>query len=150
MSNPLTVTNSITIAAPAATVWEMLVNPEQTKKYMFGCEALSDWQPGSPLLWKGFFDGVEVIAVKGNVVEIIPGKKLVYTVLDPNSDIPDLPENYLTVTYELTENNGSTTLTTTQGDYATVAKGQERYDDTVKAGGWQSILVAIRDLVEKK
>ncbi len=49
----LFVKNSIVINAPVANVWDALVNPEQTKKYMFGCETVSDWKPGSPLLWKG-------------------------------------------------------------------------------------------------
>lgn len=57
MNNPLIITNSITINAPAEKVWDALVNPEQTKKYMFGCEAVSDWKPGSELLWKGNYEG---------------------------------------------------------------------------------------------
>ena len=46
----LFVKNIININAPALKVWDALVNPEQTKKYMFGCETVSDWKPGSPLL----------------------------------------------------------------------------------------------------
>ena len=49
MTDQLTVQNSITINAAPAVVWDALVNPEQTKKYMFGCETVSDWQVGSPL-----------------------------------------------------------------------------------------------------
>jgi uncharacterized protein YndB with AHSA1/START domain len=149
MSQPLVVTNTITIQAPASKVWDALTNPEQTKKYMFGCEALSDWKPGSPLIWKGNFNGVEMIAVKGNVVSIEPKRSLVYTVIDPNNPkIPDLPENYLTITCDLTETNGQTTLDVSQGDYSTVAEGQSRYQETVEGGGWDSILVQIKALCE--
>ena len=149
MSQPLVVTNSITIQAPASKVWDALVNPEQTKKYMFGCGALSDWKPGSPLIWKGNFNGVEMIAVKGNVVSIEPKKSLVYTVIDPNNPkIPDLPENYLTITLDLAEEDGQTLLTVTQGDYSTVADGDNRYKHTVDGGGWTPILEAIKALVE--
>src|SRR5260221_9638185 len=120
MSQSLIVKNTITIDAPAVKVWNALTNPEQTKRYMFGCEALSDWKVGSPLIWKGNFDGVELIAVKGSIVEIQPGKFLAYTAIDPNNaSIPDLPENYLTVTYDLSEEGGETLLTATQGDYNT-------------------------------
>jgi uncharacterized protein YndB with AHSA1/START domain len=149
MSQPLVVTNTITIQAPASKVWDALVNPEQTKKYMFGCEALSDWKPGSPLVWKGNFNGVEMIAVKGNVVSIEPKKSLVYTVIDPNNPkIPDLPENYLTITCDLVETNGQTTLEVSQGDYNTVAEGPDRYKHTVDGGGWDPILVQIKALCE--
>ena len=127
MSAPLIVENSITINATAAKVWGLLVNPEQTKKYMFGCETVSDWQVGSPLLWKGVYEGTEMVFVKGDIVMIEPGKLLVYTVIDPNSNtIPDVPENYLTVTYALSEDNGQTVLTVSQGDFATVADGEKR------------------------
>jgi uncharacterized protein YndB with AHSA1/START domain len=149
MSQPLVVTNTITIHAPIASVWNALTDPEQTKKNMFGCEALSDWKPGSPLLWKGTFNGVEMIAVKGNVVSIDAPKSLVYTVIDPNNPkIPDLPENYLTVTCTLTEKNDHTVLEVSQGDYSTVAEGPARYQDTVNGGGWDPILVQIKALCE--
>ncbi|HMI59850.1 MAG TPA: SRPBCC domain-containing protein [Puia sp.] len=151
MNQPLTVTNAITIQATAARVWDALTNPEMTKKYMFGCEALSDWKPGSPLLWKGNFNGLEMVAVKGKVVKIEPGKLLVYTTIDPNNPaVPDLPENYLTVTYDLSEQNGHTLLTVAQGDYSMVAEGEKRYEETIVGGGWTPILVQIKELLEAK
>src|SRR6202020_2170684 len=101
MPQPLVIQNAISINAPAAKVWDALTNPEQTKKYMFGCAALSDWTVGSPLIWKGNFNGVELIAVKGTVTGIRPGQFLAYTTIDPNSSIADIPENYVTVSYTL-------------------------------------------------
>ena len=148
MSQPLIVKSEIKIKAPATTVWDALVNPEQTKKYMFGCETVSDWKKGSSLLWKGVFDGVELVAVKGDIVEIIPGKHLAYTTIDPNSGIEDIPENYLTVTYDVKEKNNETLLTVTQGDYSKVGDGDKRYEETVAGGGWMPILVEIKKMVE--
>jgi uncharacterized protein YndB with AHSA1/START domain len=150
MSAPLIVKNSIIINAPAAKVWDALVNPEQTKKYMFGCETVSDWKPGSELLWRGNYDGKDMVFVKGNIVEITPEKFLSYTTIDPNSGIEDIPENYLTVTYDLNEENGQTVLTTTQGDYSTVGEGEKRFRETLAGGGWQPILDGIKKLVEGK
>lgn len=145
----LTVTNTITINAPTSTVWDALVNPEQTKKYMYGCEPITTWQPGTPLLWRGEYEGQVMDFVKGDVISIEPNKKLVYTVIDPlNPNIPDIPENYLTVTYLLEETNGQTIFTVTQGDYSKVAEGEKRYQDTVAEGGWQGVLEAIKALVE--
>ncbi|MBO9561530.1 MAG: SRPBCC domain-containing protein [Niastella sp.] len=149
MSQPLFVKNTITINAPAATVWDALVNPEQTKKYMFGCETVSDWKTGSSLEWKGEYEGKEMIFVKGNIVGIDPGKFLSYTTIDPHSNIDDVSENYLTVTYDLQPQNGHTVLTVTQGDYSKVAEGERRYKEAWNNGeGWNPILVQIKQLVE--
>ena len=151
MGNPLIVKNTITINAPAAKVWDALTNPEQTKKYMFGCETVSDWKPGSPLLWRGIYEGKEMVFVKGNIVDINPGKFLSYTTIDPNSTIDDISENYLTVTYNLKEENGHTVFTVTQGDYSKVADGEKRYKETYNNGeGWNPILVEIKKLVEEE
>jgi len=146
----LNVKSVIAIKAPAARVWDALVNPEQTKKYMFGCETVSDWKPGSPLLWRMLHEGKELVAVKGHVVSIEPGKHLAYTTIDPNNpNMPDVPENYLTVTYDLAEADGETTLTVTQGDYHKVAEGEKRYKESYNNGeGWNPILVQIKHLLE--
>ena len=151
MKQQLIIKNTISINAPAAKVWDALVNPEQTKKYMFGCETVSDWKIGSELLWRGEYEGKKMDFVKGHVVQLKPNELLVYTVIDPNNpSIPDVPENYLTVTYTVTEENGVTLFTVTQGDYATVAEGEKRYQDSYNNGeGWNPILFEIKKLVEE-
>jgi uncharacterized protein YndB with AHSA1/START domain len=149
MSKGLFVMNSIVIDASPSKVWDALVNPVKTKQYMFGCETVSDWKKGSPLLWKGIYEGKEMVFVKGDIVEIKPQKLLIYTAIDPNSTIDDVSENYLRVTYELEAQNGSTKLSVTQGDYSTVAEGERRYNEAYNNGeGWNPILVEIKKLVE--
>jgi uncharacterized protein YndB with AHSA1/START domain len=149
MTQPLIVKNTIVINAPVSIVWDALVNPEQTKKYMFGCETVSDWKVGSPLLWKGLHEGKEMVFVKGHIVDIQPEKFLAYTTIDPNSTIDDVSENYLTVTYSLSFEKGKTTLTVTQGDYATVAEGERRYKEAFNNGeGWNPIIQEIKKMVE--
>ncbi len=149
MSQPKFVKNTITINAPSSKVWDALVNPEQTKKYMFGCETVSDWKVGSELLWRGNYEGQEMVFVKGHIVEIDPEKFLAYTTIDPNSTIDDVSENYLTVTYHLQEENGQTVFTVTQGDYAKVAEGERRYKEAFNGGeGWNPILAEIKKIVE--
>ena len=144
------VISNITINAPASKVWDALTNPEQTKKYMFGCETISDWKVGSPLLWQANYEGKDTVFVKGNIVSIEPEKLLAYTTFDPNSTIQDVPSNYLTVTYELTEENGQTYLTVTQGDYSKVADSEKRYNEAYNDGeGWNPILIEIKKLAEE-
>jgi uncharacterized protein YndB with AHSA1/START domain len=149
MSSSLIVKNTIRIAAPVDKVWDVLTNPAETKKYMFGCEALSEWKVGSPLLWKGIFDGKELVAVKGNIAEIDKGKFLAYTVFDPNMGWDDVPENYTTVTYSLVPEKDGTLFTVTQGDFSKVIDGERRYTEVYNNGeGWNPILVEIKKVAE--
>ncbi len=146
---PLLIKNSILINALPQKVWDALINPEKTKIYMYGCETVSDWKVGSQLLWKGNYEGKEMVFVKGNIIEIEDFKKLVYTVFDPNSPMEDIPQNYLTVIYELSVENERTLLSVTQGDYNIVAEGDKRYKDSNNNGeGWNPILIQIKKLVE--
>ena len=116
---------------------------------MFGCEVVSDWKAGSPLLWNVTYKGKEMVFVKETILELIPEKILKYTTFDPNITILDVPQNYLTVTYELETINGQTVFTVTQGDYNTVAEGEKRYKESYNNGdGWNPILVEIKKLVE--
>ncbi|MGI9541815.1 MAG: SRPBCC family protein [Cyclobacteriaceae bacterium] len=141
--------NTILIDAPVAKVWDALVNPEITKHYMYGCEAVSDWAVGSPLLWKGEYEGKEMIFVKGIVLEIAPNEKLKFTVIDPNAQMEDIPENYLNVTYALIEQNDQVQLTVTQDGFEDAADGEKRYQDVYNNGeGWNPILAKIKKMVE--
>ena len=116
---------------------------------MFGCETVSEWEIGSELLWKAEYEGKEMVFVKGFILDLIPNKLLSYSVFDPNSSMPDIPENYLTVTYQLVELEGATLLNVTQGDYSKVAEGERRYQESFNGGeGWNPILVNIKQLLE--
>lgn len=142
--------NTILIRSGIEKVWDALVNPAKTKIYMFGCETVSDWKAGSDLLWKGSYEGKEMVFVKGKIVSIEPQTSLVYTVFDPNGTLPDLPENYLTVSYFLESGGGQTKLTVKQGDYTQVGNGEKRYEESYNNGeGWNPILEAIKKLVEE-
>jgi hypothetical protein len=45
--------------------------------------------------------------------------------LTPNADMLDIPENYLSVAYQLLEQNGNTILTVMQNGLETVANGKK-------------------------
>ncbi|MEI8073186.1 MAG: SRPBCC domain-containing protein [Bacteroidota bacterium] len=145
----LNIVNTIDISSPAATIWDALTNPEITKAYMFGCETESEWEIGSDLLWKGQYQGMDMIFVKGKILQLIPNQLLVYTVFDPNSTMADIPENHLIVTYQLHQKDGYTNLTVTQGDYNKVAEGERRYKESWNDGqGWNPILEEIKSICE--
>ena len=146
----LFVKNSILINTGAAVVWDALINPEQTKKYMFGCKTVSDWKIGSALLWNAEHEGKEMTFVKGIILDFVPNQLLKYTVIDPNSSMPDIPENYLNVTYELSAEENQTKLTVIQDGFENAADGEKRYKEVFNNGeGWNPILVEIKKVVEK-
>ena len=148
MDEKLFIENEIDINAPKEKVWNALTNPVETKKYMFGCEVISDLTVGSSMTWQGVLEGVTMVFVIGNVTEVDPGNMLAYSTFDPNSDVPDIPENYLIVKYILTEVEGITNLKVSQGDYSKVADGQARYSHAEDGGGWMGLLISIKELVE--
>lgn len=147
--NKLSVINSIAINAPVSKVWDALINPEQTKKYMFGCETVSDWKSGSELHWRGSYEGKEMIFVSGHILEIEPLRLLIYSVISPGAPYPPTPENHLKVKYELHEENGVTTFTVSQYGFEEAADGENRYKEIHNNGeGWNPILAEIKKIME--
>ena len=63
---------AITINASAEKVWEALVTPQLIKRYLFGTEVTTDRQVGSPITYKGVWEG-KAHEDKGKVLEIEPG-----------------------------------------------------------------------------
>lgn len=145
----LEVQNSIIINASPETIWDWLVNPAKTKMYMFGCEAISSWEPGSQLDWQMMHEGAELIPVTGKVKEYIPTKRLVYTVIDPLASYPNIPENHLNVIYEIERSQQGSILKVIQNGFETAADGVNRYKDVFNGGeGWNPILQQLKLLIE--
>ncbi len=137
----------IEINAPKEKVWDALTNPEITKKYMFGCRVVTNWNPGSSIDWVGSVDGKEVVFVRGKVILCEPFSALTYSVIDPLATYEHTPENHLVVTCTLKETeNGVTEVSVTQGDYSKVADGANRYAHG--GDGWGELLKVIKQLVE--
>lgn len=132
---------TINIDASREKVWEALTKPELIKQYLFGTEVITDWQVGSPITYKGVWEG-KAYEDKGVVLENEPGKLLVSTFWSSLSGVPDLPENYQTVRYELSSENGGTRLTLTQdnNDSEESARHSEQ--------NWNMVLEGLKKLLE--
>ncbi|MDX6239970.1 MAG: hypothetical protein QOG10_4785, partial [Kribbellaceae bacterium] len=70
------------ISASPAQVWSALTDPEQIKKFMFGTDVQTDWQQGSPIVWKGVYEGKEY-EDKGEILEIEQERRLKVTHFSP-------------------------------------------------------------------
>src|SRR5215211_2870092 len=113
MDNKFTSKATTVINAPASKIWDALTQPELIKQYMFGTDVISDWKVGSPITYRGEWEG-KPFEDKGKVLEIEPERSLITTHWSPLSGMPDIPENYHTVSYQLSEKNGKTKVTITQ------------------------------------
>ena len=69
MSKTLSLKVSVSINAPKTKVWDALTNPVQIKKYLFGTETVSDWKVGSPITFRGVWEG-KPYEDKGRILEI--------------------------------------------------------------------------------
>ena len=140
MNNSMTIREEVCFTSSIEKVWDLLINPSMTKQYMFGCEIISDWEIGSPVLWQGSTeDGKLINYVKGQVVEFEALRKINTTTFDPNSDMEDIPANYVNLIYELSETNRGTLLVITQGDFYGAAEGKKRYEESI--GGWKELVI---------
>ena len=132
---------SIFISATAAKVWNALTNPELIRQYMFGTNVVSDWREGSPIVWKGEWQGT-TYEDKGVILKLKPKRLIQYSHFSPLSGKPDLPENYHTVTIKLTSDGASTIVLLTQDNNETE---QEREHSEQN---WQMMLDALKKLLE--
>jgi uncharacterized protein YndB with AHSA1/START domain len=78
------------------------------------------------------------------VLEVEPNKRLKNTHWSPMGGTEDKPENYHTVTYELAEQDGKTTLTLRQDNNAS----QEEADNMAE-NNWGPVLEALKAVVEE-
>ena len=84
------------IDAPRSKVWRALMDPEQIRKYMFGSRVETDWEPGSRITWTGEYEG-KWYEDKGEILEVVPNRRLKVTHFSPLSGEEDAPENYHTL-----------------------------------------------------
>jgi uncharacterized protein YndB with AHSA1/START domain len=134
-------TATTTIDAPVSKVWDALTKPELIKQYMFGTEVTTDWKAGSPITYKGEWQG-KAYEDKGKIVEIEPQRRLVSTFWSSMAGLPDTPENYKLVRYELSPAGDSTKLTVTQDNNATQEEAEHSEQN------WRTVLDGIKKLLE--
>jgi uncharacterized protein YndB with AHSA1/START domain len=132
---------TITINAPATLVWKALTDTEIVKQYFFGTNQTSDWKEGSDIVWTGEWDG-KTYRDHGKILEINPGKFVTYSYWSSMSGTEDKPENYQNVSYNLTEDNGITTLDILQDNIKDEAAKEHSEQN------WQHMFGAMKQMVE--
>ncbi len=133
---------STTINAPNGKVWNALVQPEAIKQYMFGTTVVTDWREGGPVIWKGEWQG-KLYEDKGVILQFKPGRVLQYSHYSPLSGVPDTPDNYHTVTIELSNEQNQTRVSLAQDKNATEDERQHSQKN------WAMMLSALKEYIEK-
>jgi uncharacterized protein YndB with AHSA1/START domain len=133
---------SITIHAPVTQIWRALVTPSMIKHYMFGTEVVSDWKKGSPIVWKGVWEG-KPYEDKGTILRFEPEQVLQYSHFSPLSGVADSPDNYHNVTVELASQGAETRVTLSQDNNAT--EDEQKHSEEL----WGMMLAALKKFVEQ-
>jgi uncharacterized protein YndB with AHSA1/START domain len=142
MDKNLVAKASVVVNVPSEKVWDALVDPKAIKQYMFGTDVASDWNVGSPITWKGEWQGKRY-EDKGEILQVTPGKTLQYTHFSPLSGLPDKPENYHTVTINVSGNGANTRVSLFQDNNAT----EQAREHSEK--NWKMMLAALKKFLEE-
>jgi uncharacterized protein YndB with AHSA1/START domain len=139
----ITCTVTIEVHAPQAVVWDALINPVIVKQYFFGTDLICDWKVGSPIRFVGEWEG-KPYEDKGTVLAFEHGQRLRYDYFSSFSGLPDVPQNYQTISYQLSEQNGLTTLVITQSNCQSEAVKNHSEQN------WKMVMDGMKKLVERK
>jgi len=135
------VRKDIWLNAQPEVIWNVLTDPEKTKRYFFHCRVFSDWKPGSPIVWKGRILLFKKIELHGEIIDARPEKLLKYKLNNTHDDSVSV------VTDTLTPENGGTLLAISD-DVGQGPGAQERYDRSVK--GWDKVLKGLKKVVDRE
>jgi uncharacterized protein YndB with AHSA1/START domain len=138
----LALKTSITFKAPIAKVWDGLTNPAIVKQYFFGTNLASDWKVGGPIKFSGEWEGHKY-EDGGIILDINAPKLLKYSYWSSMSGTENKPENYSNITYELSEDDGITTLVLTQDG----VKSREAMEHSEH--NWQSVFGGLKKIIEE-
>jgi uncharacterized protein YndB with AHSA1/START domain len=133
-------TSTIFIEASIEKVWDALTNPVTVKKYFFNTDLVTTWKVGQPIFFRGEWEG-KPYEDKGIVEIYLPFAIVSYTYRSSWDTLPDEPENYQLVKYELVQIDNTIKLTISQTT-------RTKEDEKKSEGNWNSLLIEIKKLLE--
>ncbi len=132
---------SIVIDAPLSVVWEALTKKELVKQYFFGTDLETTWEVGTPVFWRGEWQGKKY-EDKGTVKVFKPLDTLTYDYFSSMSGESDVPEHYALLTYKVMPQGASTRVTIIQSNIKT----EESAEHSKK--NWTMVLQTLKQFLE--
>ena len=146
--NEITAEATVDIDAPRSKVWRSLTDPEKIKEYYLGAEVQSDWQVGSPITFKGEWEG-KSYEDKGEILEVEPERKLTYSHWSATGGKPDAPENYHVVEITLDDRDGATRVALRQSNLRGGATDEDRANRENFETNWKQMLDGLKETTER-
>ena len=128
-------------------VWEALLDPEKIRQYYLGAEVKTDWKVGSPITWKGEWDG-KTYSDKGEVLDVQPSRHLSYSHWSPMTQTEDVAENYHQIDIDLGKVVGGTKVRLRQSNLMGGVTEEDRKSRPEFEKNWRSMLQGLRKVVE--
>ncbi|MBI5371837.1 MAG: SRPBCC domain-containing protein [Sphingobacteriales bacterium] len=104
------------IKASRQKVWDALTKAELVKRWQYGSDLLTSWEIGSDIKFSTAWED-KVFEQWGKVLAFKPTAFAQYSLFAPRPGLEDKPENYFTMSYVLTEEDGQTKLEIIQEDH---------------------------------
>ena len=133
------VERTLELGAAPDVVWKALTDPERTKQYFFGCEAVSDWKVGSELNYRCDVQGQTMTVVTGEIRALEPERYLETTC---RNAMPGGPSDETVATYTLEPIASGPRMTVTQGEFPD-GDGADQH-----GASWDQVLAGLKALVE--
>lgn len=143
MSDDHVATATVQIRATPQEVWAVLTDSARVPEYMFGSEVETDWTVGSPIVYRGEWEG-RSFEDRGEVVLVEEPHRLVMTHFAPTPDQAEATEVHHTVSYVLEPIGDDRTRVVLTQDHNAGKEEQERAE-----ANWSAMLEALRTAVEK-
>lgn len=143
MKYPFVAKASMEIAAPVEKVFAALTEPESVKALFWGSELVGDWTVGTPIAYRGEWEGVE-FEDHGTVLQFDPPHLVKYNYWSSfaKNELADIPENYQTITYTFTPTEKGTLLNIEQDNVRSAEVSKHSSEN------WQGLLETLKEMLE--
>lgn len=139
----LTISRTLRIHAPAPVVWKTLTDPRRIERWISDdpIRVKLESRSGGAISMHGDFHAFP-LENKGKILVFEPNERFAYTFWSNLTQLPDTPEHYFTIAFQLTAGGESTTLELLQTNLINevILKHWELY--------WNVTLELIRSLAE--
>jgi uncharacterized protein YndB with AHSA1/START domain len=138
---PYATSVSTVIEAPREKVWAALTRPEIVKQYFFGTNLDTDWKVGSPLYFRGEWQG-KAYEDRGTVLTFEPPRSFSYNYWSAFSGREDTLETRHIIRYSLADADGGMRVTIDQSNVDTQAHADHSGEN------WRGVLASLKKLLE--